>query len=137
MNYDFIQALDKAKTFKNAARLEAVKKLYIKCECACSPDMGGIGKCIGNLPSGVSMEQVDDHCVAFSCENGSVRLTMVAPNSVLVEASPTGTSEMYRAVGNVPIDTGLVDALGVGMKALANDDVVNGWISGMGECTEA
>jgi len=133
MNYEFIQALDKAKTFDNATRIEAVKKLYVMCECVGVPDMGGIGKCMGNLPTGVSMEKVDDHCVIFSCSNGSVRLTMVSPNSVLVEASPTGTIEMFRAVGNVTIDTSLVDALMVGMEALSDDALMESWLGDMGK----
>lgn len=132
MNYEFLKTLDSAKTFDNASNIEALKRMYVLCEC-CTGERCDIDQCTCCTPEGVCIRKVDDRCVEFSCDNGSVRLTLASPSSVLVEASPTGTGEMYRVVGNVSIDTRLDDALKLGMTALADEALVESWFGDMGK----
>lgn len=135
MNYDFYRKLNKAKSWNNASAIEAIKKLYLMCELAkdnqlCSNE--GACKFI-NMSSEqeISGERVDDRCYVFNCSNGTIRLTLIDDNTVLVEASPTGVNEMYRDVGKVGIDTGLKEAIAMGQEALNNDDMTTEWFNDM------
>ena len=134
MNFEFITNLDKSKTFDNASQIEALKKLYLLCELAQNKNLDEKGACsFCDMASGqeTNGHKIDDRCYVFNCENGTVRLTLVDNSTVLVEASPTGTDDMYTAVGQVSIDTGLKDAIKMGCDALNNDALVEGVVDSM------
>lgn len=128
MNYDFVQRLDNAKTMDNASAIEAIKKLYLACEKCDEPSSCYFADPECNEWNG---HKLRDDCYEFECGNGTVRLTHVDNNTVLVEASPTGTDEMYHTVGKVGIDTNLSDALKLGKEALGNDALVESWFGDM------
>lgn len=128
MNYDFVQRLDNAKTIDNASAIEAIKKLYLACEKCDEPSSCYFADSECTEWNG---HKLREDCYEFECGNGTVRLTHVDNNTVLVEASPTGTDEMYHTVGKVEINTKLSDALKLGKEALGNDALVESWFGDM------
>ena len=134
MNFEFLQKLDQAKTLENAKTIEALKNMYIMCELKNDPDVGEKGK-MKYLNDQKGLEYngraLSDTCYEFSGKNGTVKLSVVDRNTVLIESSPTGTDEMYHTVGKVSMDTSLDDALEIGFKALGNDTLVESWFGNM------
>lgn len=134
MNFEFLQKLDQAKTLENAKTIEALKNMYIMCELKNDPDIGEEGT-MKYLNDQKGLEYngraLSDTCYEFSGKDGTVKLSVVDSNTVLIESSPTGTDEMYHTVGKVNVDTSLDDALEIGFKALGNDTLVESWFGNM------
>lgn len=134
MNYEFLQLLDKAKTPENAKNIEAIKRLYTICEFKNDPktqDESSIKYM--NETAGIEYNghEISETCYVFDCDNGTVRLTLVDSSTVLVEVSPTGTDNMYRVVGKVGIDTEVGEAIKMGVDALNDDTLMEGFVGDM------
>jgi hypothetical protein len=110
MNAEFYINLTKSKTLKNAAFIEGIKDIYLKSEQ--KAQFESVGKV------------TDDRGEVFF-ENGSVRCTKVS-DGIIVEASSTGTRNMYGVVGVVSHATSLEEAVRLGKSALDNDAVMEG-----------
>jgi hypothetical protein len=110
MNAEFYINLTKSKTLKNAAFIEGIKDIYLKSEQ--KAQFESVGKV------------TDDRGEVFF-ENGSVRCTKVS-DGIIVEASSTGTRNMYGVVGVVNHATSLEEAVRLGKSALDNDAVMEG-----------
>lgn len=110
MNAEFYINLTKSKTLKNAAFIEGIKDIYLKSEQ--KAQFESVGKV------------TDDRGEVFF-ENGSVRCTKVS-DGIIVEASSTGTRNMYGIVGVVSHATSLEEAVRLGKSALDNDAVMEG-----------
>lgn len=129
MNYEFISNLDKAKTFDNAASLEAIKRMYVLCECASAPVQAD--SCKKYFAEAVSGLKVADGSYIYNQTNGTVRVTLTSNDTALVEASFTGNDELYRTVGTIGINDGLVKAVQMGCAALDDDALMEGWAKDM------
>lgn len=134
MNYDFYRMLDKSKTMDNASTIEALKRLYVVCECAQNPAMEKCSMSFFDSEAGLNCggEKVSDTQYVFNCENGTIRLTLADQSTVIVEVSPTGTDDLFTTVGKVGVDTPVNEALKIGQDALNDDTLMEGIISGMG-----
>lgn len=110
MNAEFYINLTKSKTLKNATFIEGIKDIYLKSEQ--KAQFESVGKV------------TDDRGEVFF-ENGSVRCTKVS-DGIIVEASSTGTRNMYGVVGVVSHATSLEEAVRLGKSALDNDAVMEG-----------
>jgi len=133
MNYDFFRLLDSAKSMDNASKIEALKRLYLACELKNDPDLAkeGAAKFVNDGGTEFNGTQVSDTCYVFDCENGKVKLTLADRQTVVIEASPTGTDDMYRVVGKVGVETSLNDALKVGTEALNDEALMEGLVGDM------
>ena len=135
MNYDFYRMLDKSKTMDNASTIEALKRMYVMCECAQNPE--SVEKCTMSFfdsESGLDCggEKVSDNQYVFNCENGTIRLTLADSSTVIIEVSPTGTDDMFTTVGKVGVDTTIPEALKLGQDALNDDTLMEGIVADMG-----
>jgi urease gamma subunit len=115
MNAEFYINLTRMKTLSNASFLESIKDIYLKSEQKAQFESTGTKE--------------DDRGEVFF-ENGSVRCTRVS-DGIIVEASATGTKNMYAVVGGVSKGTPLKDAITSGKAALDNDAVMEGIIDWM------
>lgn len=133
MNYDFFRLLDSAKSMDNASKIEALKRLYLACELKNDPELAkeGAAKFVNDGGTEFNGTQVSDTCYVFDCENGKVKLTLADRQTVVIEASPTGTDDMYRVVGKVGVETSLNDALKVGTEALNDEALMEGLVGDM------
>lgn len=133
MNYDFFRLLDSAKSMDNASKIEALKRLYLACELKNDPELAqeGAAKFVNDCGNECNGTQVSDTCYVFDCENGKVKLTLADRQTVVIEASPTGTDDMYRVVGKVGVETSLNDALKVGTDALNDEALMEGLVGDM------
>lgn len=133
MNYDFFRLLDSAKSMDNASKIEALKRLYLACELKNDPELAqeGAAKFVNDGGTEFNGTQVSDTCYVFDCENGKVKLTLADRQTVIIEASPTGTDDMYRVVGKVGVETSLNDALKVGTEALNDEALMEGLVGDM------
>lgn len=133
MNYDFFRLLDSAKSMDNASKIEALKRLYLACELKNDPELAkeGAAKFVNDSGTECNGTQVSDTCYVFNCENGKVKLTLADRQTVVIEASPTGTDDMYRVVGKVGVETSLNDALKVGTDALNDEALMEGLVGDM------
>lgn len=133
MNYDFFRLLDSAKSMDNASKIEALKRLYLACELKNDPELAqeGAAKFVNDCGTECNGTQVSDTCYVFDCENGKVKLTLADRQTVVIEASPTGTDDMYRVVGKVGVETSLNDALKVGTEALNDEALMEGLVGDM------
>lgn len=133
MNYDFFRLLDSAKSMDNASKIEALKRLYLACELKNDPELAkeGAAKFVNDGGTEFNGTQVSDTCYVFDCDNGKVKLTLADRQTVVIEASPTGTDDMYRVVGKVGVETSLNDALKVGTEALNDEALMEGLVGDM------
>lgn len=115
MNAEFYINLTRMKTLSNASFLESIKDIYFKSEQKAQFESTGTKE--------------DDRGEVFF-ENGSVRCTRVS-DGIIVEASATGTKNMYAVVGVVSNGTPLKNAITSGKAALDNDAVMEGIIDWM------
>jgi hypothetical protein len=117
----------------NASKIEALKRLYLACELKNDPDLAkeGAAKFVNDGGTEFNGTQVSDTCYVFDCENGKVKLTLADRQTVVIEASPTGTDDMYRVVGKVGVETSLNDALKVGTEALNDEALMEGLVGDM------
>lgn len=115
MNAEFYINLTRMKTLSNASFLESIKDIYLKSEQKAQFESTGAKE--------------DDRGEVFF-ENGSVRCTRVS-DGIIVEASATGTKNMYAVVGVVSNGTPLKDAITAGKAALDNDAVMEGVLDWM------
>ena len=135
MNYDFYRLLDKSKTMDNASTIEALKRMYVMCECALGN--GAVEKCAMSFfdsDSGLDCggEKVSDTQYVFNCENGTIKLTLADQSTVIIEVSPTGTDEMFTTVGKVGVDTTVQDALKIGQDALNDNALMESFVTDLG-----
>jgi hypothetical protein len=135
MNYDFYRLLDKSKTMENASTIEALKRMYVMCECALGN--GAVEKCaMSFFDSGSGLdcggEKVSDTQYVFNCENGTIKLTLADQSTVIIEVSPTGTDEMFTTVGKVGVDTTVQDALKIGQDALNDNALMESFVTDLG-----
>lgn len=110
MNAQFYSYLTQLKTLSNASFLESIKDIYLKSEQKAQFESIGAKE--------------DDRGEVYF-ENGSVRCTRT-PEGIIVEASATGTKNMYAVVGLVSTGTPLNEAVAAGKAALDNDAVMAG-----------
>jgi hypothetical protein len=117
----------------NASKIEALKRLYLACELKNDPELAqeGAAKFVNDGGTEFNGTQVSDTCYVFDCENGKVKLTLADRQTVVIEASPTGTDDMYRVVGKVGVETSLNDALKVGTEALNDEALMEGLVGDM------
>ncbi len=106
MNAEFYNCLNKSKTLENASQVEKIKDIYLMSEKVAQLESAG---------------KTDDRAEAFF-PNGSVRCTRFS-DGIFVEASATGTRNMYGTVGIISSGN-LKEALAAGKSALDNDAVM-------------